>query len=612
MLISKPSDEICSPSITIGPPQLLERQHAPERGEEIKPLRGFKGFWNRWRLQIKLLIALLFPILLEALDYTVVASAQPRIASSFNRLDLQSWIGTSYILTSTSFLPVFANLMNIFGRYAVIQLALSIFAIGSALSTAAQNMPMLLAGRGISGVGAAALLTVRPLIGGLLVSVSFRWIFAINLPIAVASSILTRKSNKHKFLVQLSEVDWIGSFVFVSALLLILLGLNWGSTQEWNQGKVIVTLVTGGMLVLAFLAWELYLGRYEVIVNADGTIRSSLNPDSSIVSGEHVLPKKPSCLVTHTVRMLPLHIFEAYNVAAISIACLAGGMLMFGCLYVIAIYFNIAVGYSSARAGTQLVWFNTGLGPGFCLSMAITRRLKQPKYAVAFGQLLQPIGTGLLGMATANNYMSEIIVFQVLCGISIGMTLGVTDMVAQFALASKHTILVVTMNLFVSSFSVFLRSDAYLEERILQFVMAGGTIGLAQQSAVLQSKVRSYINYLESTHQISLSDAITIMSNLGSLDQGKGYGIDQLPSRLKSFVQEAYGHGTSWAFYSIIPWLAIGALPCLFLDDVQVPEDTGGDITTEEHKNDESQGVSVARGDEHRAEVSEYVRSSWT
>lgn len=46
---------------------------------------------------------------LETLDYTIVATAQPHIASAFNALDLQSWIGTSYVLTSTVFMPVFGS-----------------------------------------------------------------------------------------------------------------------------------------------------------------------------------------------------------------------------------------------------------------------------------------------------------------------------------------------------------------------------------------------------------------------------------------------------------------------------------------------------------------------
>lgn len=72
-----------------------------------------------------------------------------------------SYIGTSYLLASTVFLPLFASIADIYGRHFGLQLSLLFFLVGSALSTGAVNMPMILAGRGIAGIGAAGLLTVR-------------------------------------------------------------------------------------------------------------------------------------------------------------------------------------------------------------------------------------------------------------------------------------------------------------------------------------------------------------------------------------------------------------------------------------------------------------------
>ena len=72
-----------------------------------------------------------------------------------------SYIGTAYLLSSTVFLPLFAALADVFGRYAGLQLSLIFFLVGSAICTGAVNMVMILIGRGISGIGAAGLLTVR-------------------------------------------------------------------------------------------------------------------------------------------------------------------------------------------------------------------------------------------------------------------------------------------------------------------------------------------------------------------------------------------------------------------------------------------------------------------
>jgi MFS family permease len=69
------------------------------------------------------------------------------------------------LLTSTVFLPLFASVADIYGRHFALQLSLIFFIAGSALSTGAMNMEMMLAGRGISGIGAAGLLTVNKLAG---------------------------------------------------------------------------------------------------------------------------------------------------------------------------------------------------------------------------------------------------------------------------------------------------------------------------------------------------------------------------------------------------------------------------------------------------------------
>lgn len=141
---------------------------------------------------------------------TVVATSQTNIASVFNRLDLQSYIGTAYVLGSTVFLPIFASVADVFGRYLTMQASVFIFLVGSAISTGAHDMPTLLVGRGIAGIGAAGLLTlvriilsdsaslddnnvqgaimiivysvgfsVGPTIGGALLTTSWRWVFGI-------------------------------------------------------------------------------------------------------------------------------------------------------------------------------------------------------------------------------------------------------------------------------------------------------------------------------------------------------------------------------------------------------------------------------------------------
>jgi len=72
-----------------------------------------------------------------------------------------SYIGTVYLLSSTVFLSLFASLADVFGRYSALQPSLIFSFIGSGISTGAVNLAVMLVDRGIAGIGAAGLLTVR-------------------------------------------------------------------------------------------------------------------------------------------------------------------------------------------------------------------------------------------------------------------------------------------------------------------------------------------------------------------------------------------------------------------------------------------------------------------
>jgi hypothetical protein len=51
-------------------------------------------------------------------------------------------------------------------------------------------------------------------------------------------------------------IDWVGTFFFVAGGILVLLALNWGSSDGWNAARVIVSFIVGGCLFIACLAWE--------------------------------------------------------------------------------------------------------------------------------------------------------------------------------------------------------------------------------------------------------------------------------------------------------------------------------------------------------------------
>src|ERR1051326_5539661 len=159
--------------------------------------------------------ALMLVLLLASLDQTIVSTALPTIVGDLGGLAHLSWVVTAYLLAVTVVTPLYGKLGDLYGRKIVLQGALVLFLIGSALCGAAQGMTELIAFRAIQGLGGGGLMVsaqaaigdvvsprergkwvglfgavfgvssvAGPLIGGFRTSsFSWRWIFYVNLPL---------------------------------------------------------------------------------------------------------------------------------------------------------------------------------------------------------------------------------------------------------------------------------------------------------------------------------------------------------------------------------------------------------------------------------------------
>src|SRR5438094_8551263 len=102
--------------------------------------------------------ALLLVLLLAALDQTIVSTALPTIVGDLGGLQHLSWVVTAYLLTSTVSGPLYGKLGDVYGRKRVLQAAIVIFLVGSALCGLSQNMTELVAFRALQGLGAGGLI----------------------------------------------------------------------------------------------------------------------------------------------------------------------------------------------------------------------------------------------------------------------------------------------------------------------------------------------------------------------------------------------------------------------------------------------------------------------
>src|SRR6478672_8603491 len=166
--------------------------------------------------------ALALGMFLAALDQTIVSTALPTIVGELGGLNHLSWVVTSYLVATTASTPLYGKLGDLYGRKRLFALAIVIFLVGSALSGASQSLGELIAFRAVQGIGAGGLMVgaqaiiadivpprergrymgligsvfavssvAGPLLGGFLVdTLSWRWVFYVNLPVGIVAVVI--------------------------------------------------------------------------------------------------------------------------------------------------------------------------------------------------------------------------------------------------------------------------------------------------------------------------------------------------------------------------------------------------------------------------------------
>jgi MFS family permease len=89
---------------------------------------------------------------------TIVATALPTIVGDLGGIQHLSWVVTAYLLASTVVGPLYGKLGDQYGRKTLLQVAIVIFLIGSALCGLAQSMAQLIAFRALQGLGGGGLI----------------------------------------------------------------------------------------------------------------------------------------------------------------------------------------------------------------------------------------------------------------------------------------------------------------------------------------------------------------------------------------------------------------------------------------------------------------------
>ncbi|MFD6140098.1 MDR family MFS transporter [Promicromonospora sp. NPDC060271] len=240
-------------------------------------LRGDRG---------PILGALMLATALVALDVTILATASTTVARELGAFEQVPWLFSAYTLAQAVTVPLYGRLADVFGRKRVMMVGIGLFLLGSVLCAVAWSMPALIWFRVLQGLGAGAILptsltiagdiyslaerariqgylasvwaassVLGPTLGGVFSQfVSWRWIFWVNVPIAVlAAVVLWRRFHEKEREGEREPIDYLGAALLTGGSTALVLGLlEGGHAWEWASPESVGIFAAAAALLVAF------------------------------------------------------------------------------------------------------------------------------------------------------------------------------------------------------------------------------------------------------------------------------------------------------------------------------------------------------------------------
>jgi EmrB/QacA subfamily drug resistance transporter len=374
----------------------------------------------KWRAALVVALGLFMAVL----DVTIVSVALPQMQAYFHTdRDTITWVATGYLLAQAAVIPITGFVSDRVGTKLVFLSALALFTVGSGLCAIAPTEHWLIAFRVFQGIGGGALFPTAfaiifrifpptergpasalvgvpvllapafgPTIGGFFTQ-AFDWraIFLINLPVGViafiGSLMVLHGGARERAESGLSGVptsqrfDILGLVLSMVGFTALVYGISEAALTSWTDRNVVIALVVGGVLLVAFVINELRV----------------------------------------TDPVMDMRLFSNYTFAASNVLTWVVAGFLFASLYLLPIFFQNVQGHSPLQSGEFVIV----QGLGAAVSSAIAGRFYNrvgPRMLVATGFALVTVGTYGLTQLDVNTNWQSLQIWLVVRGLGLGFT----------------------------------------------------------------------------------------------------------------------------------------------------------------------------------------------